>query len=342
MRYKRFGDTGLIVSKIAFGAMTFGEGVLVGNLVNKVDQHQADRMVHLCLDSGVNLFDTADMYTSGQAETMLGKALKGKRQDVIISTKCGFRSGDSIISAGLSYRYILQSIEQSLKRLDTDYIDIFFLHIPDPWTTLEETARALETAVQKGLIRYPGISNFPAWKAQRLIDIQEHHNYMPMAGAQMYYSMLGRDLDGDYQYFLEANRLGLMTWSPLASGFLSGKYSKENPVPEDSRRAKFDFPPIDIDRGYQVVALLKEIGKKHRVSVSQVALAWVMQRPFVSSVLIGATKLEQLENNLRSALLDLDGDDLKKIDALTAVKPSYPAWMEPMGIDLLTSEALKQ
>lgn len=342
MRYKRFGDTGLIVSKIAFGAMTFGEGVLVGNLVNKVDQHQADRMVHLCLDSGVNLFDTADMYTSGQAETMLGKALKGKRQDVIIATKCGFRSGDSILSAGLSYRYILQSIEQSLKRLDTDYIDIFFLHIPDPWSTLEETARALEAAVQKGWIRYPSISNFPAWKAQRFIDIQARHNYMPMAGAQMYYSMLGRDLDGDYQYFLEANRLGLMTWSPLASGFLSGKYSKENPVPEDSRRAKFDFPPIDIDKGYQVVALLREIGEKHQVSVSQVALAWVMQRPFVSSVLIGATKIEQLEDNLRSAQLDLDDDDLKRIELLTAVKPPYPAWMEPMGIDLLTSEALKQ
>ncbi len=342
MRYKRFGDTGLIVSNLAFGTMTFGEGVLVGNLVNKVDQQLADRMVQVCLDSGVNLFDTADMYTSGQSEIMLGKALKGKRQDVIIATKCGFRSGDSIISAGLSYRYILQSIEQSLKRLDTDYIDIFFLHIPDPWTTLEETSRALEAAVKKGWIRYPGVSNFPAWKAQRLIDIQAQHNYMPMAGAQMYYSMLGRDLDADYRYFLEANRLGLMIWSPLASGFLSGKYSKDNAVPEDSRRTKFDFPPIDIDKGYQVVTLLKELGEKHQVSVSQVALAWVMQRPFVSSVLIGATKLEQLEDNLHSGQLELDDDDLNKIETLTAIQPPYPAWMEPMGIDPLTSEALKQ
>lgn len=342
MRYAQFGDTGLIVSKLAFGAMTFGEGVLVGELVNKVDQYLADRMVHACIDAGVNLFDTADMYTSGQSEVMLGKSLKGKRQDVLIATKCGFRSGDSILSAGLSYRYILQSIENSLKRLDTDYIDLFFLHIPDPWTTLEETTKALEAAVQKGWIRYPAFSNYPAWKAQRMIDLQHQNHFTTMAGAQMYYSMLGRDLDGDYIDFLTANRLGLMTWSPLASGFLSGKYSKDNPVPEDSRRAKFDFPPIDIEKGYKVVEVLRTIGKKHQVSIAQVALAWVIQKSFVSSVLIGATKLEQLDDNLKSALLTLDPEDIKEIEELTAIQPSYPTWMQPMGIDMLTSEALKQ
>ena len=342
MRYTQFGDTGLIVSKVAFGAMTFGEGVLVGELVNKVDQYLADRMVHTCLDAGVNLFDTADMYTSGQSEVMLGKALKAKRQDVLIATKCGFRSGDSIISAGLSYRYILQSIENSLKRLDTDYIDLFFLHIPDPWTPLEETVRALEAAVQKGWIRYPAFSNYPAWKAQRLIDLQHQQHFTPMVGAQMYYSMLGRDLDGDYKDFLDANGLGLMTWSPLASGFLSGKYAKETPVPEESRRAKFDFPPVDINKGYDVVEALKTIAAKHQASIAQVALAWVMQRPFVSSVLIGATKLEQLDDNLKSAQITLDQEDLRTIEELTAIQPPYPAWMQPMGIDMLTSEALKQ
>ena len=342
MRYSQFGDTGLIVSKLAFGAMTFGEGVLVGELVNKVDQYLADRMVHACLDAGVNLFDTADMYTSGQSEIMLGKALKGKRQDVLIATKCGFRSGDSILSAGLSYRYLLQSIENSLKRLDTDYIDLFFLHIPDPWTPLEETARALEAAVQKGWIRYPAFSNYPAWKAQRLIDLQHQRHFTPMAGAQMYYSMLGRDLDGDYKDFITANGLGLITWSPLASGFLSGKYSKENPVPQDSRRVKFDFPPVDIDKGYKVIEALRTIADKHQASIAQVALAWVMQQSFVSSVLIGATKLEQLDDNLKSAQLTLDQEDLRTIEELTAIQPPYPAWMQPMGIDMLTSEALKQ
>ena len=342
MRYSQFGDSGLIVSKLAFGAMTFGEGVLVGELVNRVDQYLADRMVHACLDAGVNLFDTADMYTSGQSEIMLGKALKGKRQDVLIATKCGFRSGDSILSAGLSYRYLLQSIENSLKRLDTDYIDLFFLHIPDPWTPLEETARALEAAVQKGWVRYPAFSNYPAWKAQRLIDLQHQRHFTPMAGAQMYYSMLGRDLDGDYKDFITANGLGLITWSPLASGFLSGKYSKENPVPQDSRRVKFDFPPVDIDKGYKVIEALRTIADKHQASIAQVALAWVMQQSFVSSVLIGATKLEQLDDNLKSAQLTLDQEDLRTIEELTAIQPPYPAWMQPMGIDMLTSEALKQ
>ena len=342
MRYSQFGDSGLIVSKLAFGAMTFGEGVLVGELVNKVDQYLADRMVHACLDAGVNLFDTADMYTSGQSEIMLGKALKGKRQDVLIATKCGFRSGDSILSAGLSYRYLLQSIENSLKRLDTDYIDLFFLHIPDPWTPLEETARALEAAVQKGWIRYPAFSNYPAWKAQRLIDLQHQRHFTPMAGAQMYYSMLGRDLDGDYKDFIAANGLGLITWSPLASGFLSGKYSKKNPVPAGSRRVKFDFPPVDIDKGYKVIEALRTIADKHQASIAQVALAWVIQQSFVSSVLIGATKLEQLDDNLKSAQLTLDQEDLRTIEELTAIQPPYPAWMQPMGIDMLTSEALKQ
>jgi len=342
MRFSQFGDTGLVVSKLAFGAMTFGEGVLVGELVNKVDQYLAEKMVHTAIDAGVNLFDTADMYTNGQSETMLGKALKGKRQDVVIATKCGFRSSDSLISAGLSYRYILQSIENSLKRLDTDYIDLFFLHIPDPRTSLEETARALEAAVRRGMIRYPAFSNYPSWKAQRLVDIQHRHNYTPMAGAQMYYSMLGRDLDAEYGEFLQANGLGLMTWSPLASGFLSGKYTRETPVPEDSRRAKFDFPPVDIDKGYEVVELLRTIAGKYDATVAQVALAWVMQRPFVTSVLIGSTKIEQLDDNLKAARITLDGEDLQTIEKLTALQPPYPAWMQPMGADMVTTEALRQ
>jgi aryl-alcohol dehydrogenase-like predicted oxidoreductase len=342
MQYTQFGTTGLIVSKLAFGAMTFGEGTLVGELVNKVDQYLADRMVRTCLEAGVNLFDTADMYTSGQSEIMLGKALKDKRHSVIMATKCGFRSSDSIISAGLSYRYILQSIETSLKRLDTDYIDLFFLHIPDPWTPLEETARALESAVKRGWIRYPAFSNYPAWKAQRLIDIQQQNNYQPMSAAQMYYSMLGRDLDAEYADFLSANGLGLMAWSPLASGFLSGKYSRENPVPANSRREKFDFPPVDVEKGYKVVELLRQIAEKHQASVAQVAIAWVMQRPFVSSVLIGATTIEQLDDNLKAALVNLDLEDIQQIEALTAIQPPYPAWMQPLGVDLQISEALKQ
>lgn len=341
MRYSQFGNSGLMVSQLAFGAMTFGEGTLVGELINSIDQKGADRMVSICLEAGVNLFDTADMYTSGQSEIMLGQALKQKRQDVLIATKCGFRSGQSLISSGLSYRYILQSIKNSLKRLNTDYIDLFFLHIPDPWTPLEETARALEAAVQKGWIRYPAFANFPAWKAQRIIAIQQQQGFTPMAAAQMYYSILGRDLDADYKDFLEANRLGLMAWSPLASGFLSGKYTEENPLPEDSRRAKFDFPPVDVEKGYRVVKLLQTIADKHSMTVAQVALAWVMQRSFVSSVIIGATTEKQLQENLGAAEANLDSEDFTLIDDFTAVAAPYPAWMQPMGVDAQTMDVLK-
>lgn len=340
MKYSQFGNSGLMISRLAFGAMTFGEGALVGELRNTIDQDTADRMVAMCLDAGVNFFDTADMYTGGQSEILLGKALKERRQDVLIATKCGFRSNESVISAGLSYRYILQSIENSLKRLGTEYIDVFFVHIPDPWTPLEETANALQAAVQKGWIRYPAFSNYPAWKAQRLIDIQKYMGYSPMVGAQMYYSMLGRDLDAEYADFLVANQLGLMTWSPLASGFLTGKYTRKKKVPEDSRRLKFDFPPVDMEKGYEVVELLLQIAAKHTASISQVALAWTMQKYFVSSVLIGATKLSQLEDNLKASNLQLDEEDLAQIEELTTTPPPYPAWMQPMGVDETIANSL--
>lgn len=261
MQYSNFGNTGLIVSRLAFGAMTFGQGTLVGELKSSMDQNAAEQMVGMCLDAGINFFDTADMYTSGQSEIMLGKALKGKRQKVVISTKCGFRSGDALISSGLSYRYILKAVEGSLKRLDTDYIDLYLVHIPDPVTPLAETARALDDIVQKGWVRYVGYSNYPAWKAQKMLAIQQRAGRVKWIGAQMYYSLLGRDLEVEVVPFLNENGLGLMVWSPLAGGFLSGKYTSESPVPPDSRRAVFDFPPVDIEKGYAVVAMLKELGK---------------------------------------------------------------------------------
>jgi aryl-alcohol dehydrogenase-like predicted oxidoreductase len=340
MRYTNFGGTGLIVSRLAFGAMTFGQGTLVGELKNNIDQDLADQMVGMCLDAGINFFDTADMYTSGQSEMMLGKALKGKRDDVIIATKCGFRSGDAVTASGLSYRYILKAVEGSLRRLDTDYIDLFLVHIPDPFTPLEETARALDEVVQKGWVRYVGCSNYPAWKAQKMLAIQQRKGWAKWIGAQMHYSLLGRDLETEVVPFLEDNGLGLMVWSPLASGFLSGKYTHENPVPPDSRRAVFDFPPIDIEKGYAVVATLKELGKKYEASVAQMALAWLLAKPFVSSVIIGATKTQQLEDNLGAAKVNLSAEDVEALDELTAPALPYPAWMQPMGWDQKVKEAL--
>ena len=340
VQYTRFGNTGLIVSRLCFGAMTFGQGTLVGDLVNRIDQNTADQMVGIALDAGINCFDTADMYTNGQSEQILGKALKARRHDVVIATKCGFRSGDAITDCGLSYRYILKAVEASLKRLGTDYIDLFQPHIPDPVTPLEETARALEEVVRKGWVRYIGYCNYPAWKAQRLLDIQSERQWVQFISAQMYYSLLGRDLEHDVIPFLQESGLALMVWSPLASGFLSGKYTRENPVPQDSRRAKFDFPPVDIDQGYAVVDLLKAIGEKHNASVAQTALAWLLAKPAVSTVIIGATKAEQLKDNIGAVDIKLEKSDVQALDELAPVNVPYPAWMQPMGWDATVADAL--
>ena len=341
MKYTTLGESGLIVSRLSFGAMTFGKGILIGDLKNKVDQKDADRMVGLCLDAGINFFDTADMYTSGQSEIMLGKALKNKRHDVIIATKCGFRSGDAITSAGLSYHYILKAVENSLKRLDTDYIDLFFLHIPDPVTPLEETVEALDAVVRKGWVRYVGFSNYPAWKAQKMLNIQSGKNLARFICAQMYYSLLGRDLEHDVVPFLVDNGLGLMVWSPLASGFLTGKYTREDPKPSGSRRAKFDFPPIDVEKGYALVERLRSIGEKYGASISQTALAWVLAKPFVSTVLIGASNIEQLKDNLAAETVVLSAEDIQALDDMTEPYLPYPAIMQPMGWDAMIKEGLE-
>lgn len=340
MQYTNFGNIGLIVSRLSLGAMTFGQGTLVGELVNDLDQKVADQMVGMALDAGVNFFDTADGYTGGQSEIMLGKALQHKRDDVVIATKAGFRTGDTLTESGLSYRRILQAVQASLKRLGTDYIDLYQLHIPDPFTPLEETARALNDIVQRGYARYVGISNYPAWQAQRLLDIQAQHDYAPLISAQMYYSLLGRDIEHDMVPFLQASKLGLMVWSPLASGFLSGKYTRENAVAAEGRRAKFPFPPVDLEIGYAVVDKMAKIAAGHGASVAQIALAWLLARPYVSSIIVGATKMHQLEDNLGAAAVSLTPEEVAALDEITATPPPYPAWMQPMGTDQKVSAAL--
>jgi aryl-alcohol dehydrogenase-like predicted oxidoreductase len=318
--------------------MTFGKGRLVGNLFNDLDQSTADAMVAKAIDAGVNLFDTADVYTSGQSELMLGKALRSRRDDVVIATKCGFRRGQAVTASGLSRRYVLSSVEKSLRRLDTDWIDLFLLHIPDPQTPLEETARALEDVVRQGSVRYVGFCNYPAWEAQKLLCLQQALGCSPCIASQMYYSLLGRDLEREFVPFLRSSGLGLMVWSPLAGGFLAGKYTRDNPAP--GRRAKFDFPPIDLDRGYGVVDLLRALADKHRATPAQVALAWTLSRPFVSSVLVGATTLDQLDDNLDALEVELEAEDIRALDALSEPAATYPAWMQPMGVDQAVSDAL--
>lgn len=340
MRYKKLGDTGLVVSRMTFGAMTFGQGPLVGEWKTEIGQATADRMVDMSLDAGINFFDTADMYTGGESEIMLGKALGKRRQDVVLATKCGFRSGEALISRGLSHNHVLKAVQASLERLGTDYIDLFILHIPDPYTPLEETARALEDLVRKGWVRYVGASNFPAWKAQKLVSLQEAKGFSRLCTLQMYYSLLGRDIETDLVPMLRENGLGLMTWSPLASGFLTGKYTRENPVPADSRRAKFDFPPVDVDKGYEVVRKLEGIGQDHGASIAQTALAWVLSKDFVTSVMVGANKVSQLEDNLGAADMVLTEEQVLALDGLTEPHAPYPAWMRPMSLDQAVEQGL--
>ncbi|MCA2666592.1 MAG: aldo/keto reductase [Dolichospermum sp.] len=340
MKYAQLGNSGLVVSRLSFGAMTFGQGELVPGLTNHIDQHQADDLIARVIDAGVNLFDTADAYTGGQSEIILGKALSGKRDNILIATKCGFRSGDNLIDTGLSYRHIIGSVEGSLKRLGTDYIDIYQIHIVDPLTPLEETLRALEDVIRRGYVRYIGFCNLPAWKAAKMMGIQERLNYSPFIVAQMYYSLLGRDIEHEVVPLAQNQRLGILAWSPLSSGFLSGKYTRENPAPEDARRNKFQFPPINLEQGYAVVEKLKSIADKYSASVAQVALAWILTKPFISSVIIGANNMKQLEDNLKSVEVNLTAEEVVAIDEMTTPSPIYPGWMQGMGNDPKITDAL--
>lgn len=340
MQYTTLGKTGLVVSRLAFGAMTFGEGQLVPGVTNSIDQSMADQMVGRVMDAGINLFDTADAYTNGQSEIMLGKALANRRDEVIIATKAGFRSGNAITDTGSSYRHIMMAAEASLKRLNTDYIDLYQLHIPDPVTPLEETLRALDDLVRQGKVRYIGYSNFPAWKAAKMVGLQKHYNYAQFIVAQMYYSLLGRDLEHEVVPFVEDAGIGVMVWSPLAGGFLSGKYTRENPTPEGARLNQFKLPPIDVEKGYDVVDVTKQIAQNHNASPAQVAIAWILTKPFISSVIVGANKMYQLEDNLNAANLKLSDSEIQQLDSLTTPPSLYPGWMQPLGWDTNVKAAL--
>lgn len=340
MQYTTLGKTGLVVSRLSFGAMTFGEGQLVPGITNNIDQSIADQMVGRVIDAGINLFDTADAYTNGQSEIILGKALANRRDEVIIATKAGFRAGNAITDTGSSYRHLMTAAEASLKRLNTDYIDLYQLHIPDPLTPLEETLRALDDLVRQGKVRYIGYSNFPAWKAAKMVGLQKHHNYTPFVAAQMYYSLLGRDLEHEIVPFVEDAGIGVLVWSPLAGGFLSGKYTRENPTPEEGRLNQFKLPPIDVEKGYDVVDVIQQIAQAHGASPAQVAIAWILTKPFISSVIIGANKMHQLEDNLKAADLSLSVSEIQQLDTVTASQPLYPAWMLPLGWDTQVKAAL--
>ena len=332
MEYTTLGNTGLIVSKLAFGAMTFGDDASIKS-VYKVDQQLAQEMINRSLEAGINFFDTADGYANGQSETMLGKLLAPHRHAVIISTKVGFRTGQPVTQAGLSKKHILFSCEQSLKRLNTDYIDLYILHKEDPFTPLEESMAALNSLVEAGKVRYVGYSNWSAWRSALAWQLQKDNGWVTFCNGQMNYSLVGRDVEYDIVPFMQHAGIGMTVWSPLASGFLSGKYTRENLKDPNNRLSGFDLLPFDKEQGFKVVDLLKEIASEQHASVAQIALAWLLTKPVVSSVIVGASKMHQLEDNLNAINVKLSASQIQQLDVITKPGVLYPHWFNQQLLD---------
>lgn len=332
MRYNQLGNTGLFVSEICLGTMTFGEavsGTIWGSIAD-VDQKAADQIVERSLAAGVNFIDTADVYSSGESERLLGQALKNldvPRKDVVIATKVYGVMGDKPNDRGASRGHIMDSVEASLKRLQTDHIDLYQIHATDPVTPIDETLRAFDDLISRGLVRYIGVSNWQAWRIAKALGISERRGFSRFETVQAYYSIAGRDLEREIVPLMNEEKIGLMVWSPLAGGLLSGKFGPGAPGNGEGRRANFDFPPVDKDKAWACVAVMREIAEKHGSNVAAVALAYVLAKPFVTSVIIGAKRIDQLDQNLAAVKLKLDAGDMQKLDEVSALAPEYPGWM---------------
>ncbi|MHC4817450.1 MAG: aldo/keto reductase [Planctomycetota bacterium] len=340
MKYARMGDSGLIVSRISFGAMTFTLGNQAMESIYKVGEDLAREMVALALDRGVNFFDTADGYASGESETLLGRVLKERRDDVVISTKYGFRAGEPLVRAGLSRQHTHWAAEQCLKRLGTDRIDLFICHKEDPTTPLEETLTALDDLVTQGKVRYIGYSNWSAWRAAAALEFQKANDLARFITGQMYYSLVGRDVENDTIPMMRHYGVGMMAWSPLAQGFLTGKITPENLKDGDHRLAAFDFLPYDKERGFALVDELKTIAGRKDCSPAQVALAWLLAKPEATSVTIGASKMTHLQDNLGAVDVELGVGELATLDAAMPPPRVYPNWFTDATTDQAHQEAL--
>jgi aryl-alcohol dehydrogenase-like predicted oxidoreductase len=332
MQYKTLGNTGMLVSTLCLGTMTFSGGEGFWKNIGSTNQKEADELIKASIDAGVNFFDTADVYSEGQSETMLGQSLKNlniARKDVVVATKVYGRVGPGRNDVGASRGHIMDGIEASLRRLQTDHIDLYQIHGNDVVTPIEETLRALDTLVQQGKVRYIGCSNWQAWKIARALSISEFKNLARFDTLQAYYSIAGRDLEREIVPLLEAEKTGLLVWSPLAGGLLSGKFSRQNQKPEGSRRSEFDFPIVDKERTWKILDAIAPIAKAHNCSPARISLAWLLAKPVVTSVIIGAKRMEQLKDNLAALDVKLSEDQVQKLDDVSALPPEYPGWMLP-------------
>ena len=326
MNYRPLGRTGLRVSELCFGTMTFGgEGMF--KAIGSTEQAEADRLVGVCIDAGINFFDTANVYSAGRAEQILGKALGARRKDMVVATKVRGRVGSGPNAVGLSRGHIMDAIDASLQRLGTDYIDLYQIHGYDAFTPFEETLRALDDLVRAGKVRYIGASNLAAWHLMKALGISQRDGLARFETLQAYYSIAGRDLERELVPLMELEQVGLLVWSPLAGGFLSGKFGRDKKGPEGARRASFNFPPVDETRGYAVLDVLADVAREHEVSVARVALAWLLHQRVTTSVIVGARNEAQLRDNLAAAELKLSGDQLTRLNTTSALPPEYPGWM---------------
>lgn len=329
MKFNRLGTTGLFVSELGFGAMTFGENEGHPTL-GGLGQQDANKLVTRAYEAGVNLYDTADIYGVGASEQFLGEALRSlgvRRESYLIATKGFSPMGKGPNDAGASRGHLIDAAKNSLKRLRVDHIDLYQIHGFDPATPIEETLRALDDLIRQGHVRYVGVSNWAAWQIAKAIGIADRLGMSRLSSLQAYYSLAGRDLEREVGPMLESEGLGLLIWSPLAGGFLSGKTRRDAAAPEGSRWSTNPFPPIDEDRAYGVLDAIRPIAEAHGASVAQISLAWLLQRKVVSSVLVGAKRMDQLEDNLKAVDIALSQADIEVIDTASQLPGQYPGWM---------------
>ena len=334
MNYRLLGRTGLKVSELCLGTMTFGDNFLN---IAVVDQAGANAMVARALDAGINFFDTADVYSYGRSEEVLGEAVKNSglaRDKIVIATKVrgsmseGATAGTSDVNnVGLSRQHIFSSVDRSLSRLGTDYIDLYQVHGWDLLTPMEETLRALDDLVRQGKVRYVGCSNWSARQLMKALVLSQAKDWAGFVSLQAYYSFVGRDLEHELLPLCREENVGVLPWSPLSGGFLSGKYRRDNPNPEGARRTNFQFPAIDEARKFDAIDAIDEIAKAKGASVAQVALAWLLAQPGVTSIIIGANKMSQLEDNLKASDLQLSPEEVEQLSRTTAPPVMYPQWM---------------
>jgi len=331
MRYQLLGQTGLYVSELCLGTMTYGGGKGIWEAIGTLQQDAVNEQVRFAVDACINFIDTANVYHTGQSEMLLGQSLRAlslKREDLIIATKATGSMDDTPNGRGQSRHHLFNQVDASLKRLQLDYIDLYQIHGFDPLTPFEESLGAMNDLVRSGRVRYIGLCNLAAWQIMKALSVSERLNLAKFVSVQAYYTIAGRDLEREVVHLLKDQKLGLMVWSPLAGGLLSGKYSNaEDKGPAGARRAAFDFPLVDKARAFKCVDAMRPMAASRKVSVAQIALAWLLSKPFVTTVIIGAKSMEQLRDNVAATRVRLDEAELKLLDEVSALPPEYPGWM---------------